>query len=240
MIIGREEELRVLREALDSEYSSFLAVYGRRRIGKTFLIREAYGYRFTFQHAGRSEGTRETQLMAFEASLKEAGYPVISCDTVNAELWQNTDVLNEIERITGKKTKKEVSSVIYNDPIIKRNLEEYLHKLIWEEVESYYKVNKNAKIVVVEVPLLFETDWYRRFDCNILVTSNDSTVIKRLQETRNMTLEEAKTVLDNQMSDEEKKKHADIIIDNNSTVEKLRENVNRKLKDIINSLPEDR
>lgn len=75
MIIGREEELRVLREALDSEYSSFLAVYGRRRIGKTFLIREAYGYRFTFQHAGRSEGTRETQLMAFEASLKEAGYP---------------------------------------------------------------------------------------------------------------------------------------------------------------------
>ncbi|MBQ1522318.1 MAG: bifunctional DNA-formamidopyrimidine glycosylase/DNA-(apurinic or apyrimidinic site) lyase [Erysipelotrichaceae bacterium] len=171
--------------------------------------------------------------------VKEAGYPVISCDKVNAELWQKPDVLNEIERITGKKTKKEVSSVIYNDSNIKRNLENYLHKLIWEEVESYYKVNKYAKIVAVEVPLLFETDWYRHFDCNVLVTSNDSTVISRLQETRNMTLEEAETVLSNQMSDEEKKKLADIIIDNNSTVEKLRENVNRKFADIINSIPED-
>ena len=52
MIIGRKKELSQLREAYESEYSEFVAVYGRRRVGKTFLVREAFDYNFTFQHSG--------------------------------------------------------------------------------------------------------------------------------------------------------------------------------------------
>ena len=52
MIIGRKRELAQLRNAYESEYSEFVAVYGRRRVGKTFLVREAFDYNFTFQHAG--------------------------------------------------------------------------------------------------------------------------------------------------------------------------------------------
>ena len=52
MVIGRKKELEQLVEAYESEYSEFVAVYGRRRVGKTFLVREAFDYRFTFQHAG--------------------------------------------------------------------------------------------------------------------------------------------------------------------------------------------
>lgn len=40
MLIGREKEKEVLLNALNEEYSQFIAVYGRRRVGKTFLIRE--------------------------------------------------------------------------------------------------------------------------------------------------------------------------------------------------------
>ena len=40
MLIGRENEVRILREAVQKEDSQFIAVYGRRRVGKTFLIRE--------------------------------------------------------------------------------------------------------------------------------------------------------------------------------------------------------
>ena len=40
MLIGRKEELRELNDAFKSEYSEFVAVYGRRRVGKTFLVRE--------------------------------------------------------------------------------------------------------------------------------------------------------------------------------------------------------
>ena len=73
MIIAREKELSILKGVLRDEKSHFIAVYGRRRIGKTFLIREAFGYRFTFQHAGLSSGGLKEQIFAFEASVKDAG-----------------------------------------------------------------------------------------------------------------------------------------------------------------------
>ena len=73
MIIGRETEQQKLREAYQSEYSEFAAVYGRRRVGKTFLIRETFDYKFTFQHAGLANADKESQLEAWVDSLKEYG-----------------------------------------------------------------------------------------------------------------------------------------------------------------------
>lgn len=73
MIVGRKAELDILHNVMQDDYSHFVAVYGRRRIGKTFLIREAFNYRFTFQHSGLSEGGLKEQLFAFAASIKDAG-----------------------------------------------------------------------------------------------------------------------------------------------------------------------
>ena len=77
MIIARTEELKALRNATEADESRFIAVYGRRRVGKTFLIREAFEYHFVFQHAGLSplEGgkTKKAQLEAFSVSLSKAG-----------------------------------------------------------------------------------------------------------------------------------------------------------------------
>lgn len=65
MLIGREKEKQILIDALHSEYSQFIAVYGRRRVGKTFLIREAYNYRFAFQFTGAANTTPRKQLARF-------------------------------------------------------------------------------------------------------------------------------------------------------------------------------
>lgn len=73
MLIGREKERSVLQEAINDTQSHFIAVYGRRRVGKTFLIRETCGYRFCFQHAGLSNGTLKEQLFAFSSSLRDMG-----------------------------------------------------------------------------------------------------------------------------------------------------------------------
>lgn len=73
MIVGREREIAVLQGTLKDDYSHFVAVYGRRRIGKTFLIRESFNYRFTFQHAGLSEGSMKEQITAFENAIRDAG-----------------------------------------------------------------------------------------------------------------------------------------------------------------------
>lgn len=75
MLIGRLEEQDELRTAYNSEYSEFVAVYGRRRVGKTFLIREAFDYKFTFSHTGLSKKNTKAQLQNFQSSLRSQGMP---------------------------------------------------------------------------------------------------------------------------------------------------------------------
>lgn len=73
MIIGRERERQELLRLLEKEESQFCAVYGRRRVGKTYLIRETFNYQFCFQHTGVAKGTLRQQLTAFRNSLMAAG-----------------------------------------------------------------------------------------------------------------------------------------------------------------------
>ena len=49
MIVGRILEKEKLMKAYESEYSQFVTVYGRRRVGKTFFVRETFDYKFTFE-----------------------------------------------------------------------------------------------------------------------------------------------------------------------------------------------
>lgn len=73
MLIGRENEIATLHGLMSSDESQFVAVYGRRRVGKTFLIREAYKSHFVFQHTGTYGATRRQQLSDFRESLYLAG-----------------------------------------------------------------------------------------------------------------------------------------------------------------------
>ncbi len=84
MLVGREKELNLLEKITKDDNPHFVAVYGRRRIGKTYLIREAYKSRFTFQHAGIYNGTMKEQILAFEASIKDAGGQI---PKVRAKSW---------------------------------------------------------------------------------------------------------------------------------------------------------
>ena len=165
--------------------------------------------------------------------MKDMGYSVISCDEINSQLWNQPEIVEEIGRITGKTDKKKVSEVIYRDPEIKQELENYLHAMIWERVQDFYQEHINEKAVIVEVPLLFETDWYRHFDCNILVTCSVETAIERLQRTRGMSEENIRLVLSNQMPDGEKRKMADIVITNDSSLDKLSESVEKAINTIV-------
>lgn len=70
-IIGRELEKEKLGEALTTQRSELIAVYGRRRIGKTFLVREYYSKNILFSFSGLRNGTRPDQIENFMLELKE-------------------------------------------------------------------------------------------------------------------------------------------------------------------------
>ena len=72
-MVGREKEQRRLRELADSGEAEFVAVYGRRRVGKTYLVRETFDGDFTFCHSGMARVGMAKQLQAFRSSLKEWG-----------------------------------------------------------------------------------------------------------------------------------------------------------------------
>lgn len=74
-LIGREKEIRTLEEAMESKDSVFLAVYGRRRVGKTFLLRQTLSDRIVFSYSGKANITRQSQLKSFRLSLMEQGMP---------------------------------------------------------------------------------------------------------------------------------------------------------------------
>lgn len=69
----------MLQSLVDEEEPQFVAVFGRRRIGKTYLVRESFGHSFTFQHTGISNASlspgsrKRAQLQSFRQSLAEAG-----------------------------------------------------------------------------------------------------------------------------------------------------------------------
>ncbi len=102
MLVGREKELHLLHDIQNDDSSHFVAVYGRRRVGKTFLIREAFGYRFAFQHAGLSEGGMKEQIYAFTSSLKDAGYDVKK----QPKNWLEAfEALKDVIRLSSEKKK---------------------------------------------------------------------------------------------------------------------------------------
>ena len=72
-MIGRIDEQGELNRLFDSKESEFLAIYGRRRVGKTYLVRETFEERFAFCHTGKSHSGKREQLVHFQKSLEEYG-----------------------------------------------------------------------------------------------------------------------------------------------------------------------
>jgi AAA+ ATPase superfamily predicted ATPase len=71
-LIGRENEIQILTDALQSNQAELIAVYGRRRVGKTYLIRQFYADRILFEFTGMKESSLATQLENFVLSISTA------------------------------------------------------------------------------------------------------------------------------------------------------------------------
>jgi len=114
-MIGRTEEKQYLLSLLDEEESQFVAVFGRRRIGKTYLVRESFRRNFTFEHTGVSNATLDVnsrkvvQLEKFEESLRNYGY------TSTGKITSWNDAFNGLKEVIKKSTDKK--KIIFIDEL---------------------------------------------------------------------------------------------------------------------------
>jgi uncharacterized protein len=75
-IIGRIQEQERLKAIVKSDRSEFVAVYGRRRVGKTYLIKEYFGQQFDFYMTGYANATTSQQLFNFDQEMSMQGSEV--------------------------------------------------------------------------------------------------------------------------------------------------------------------
>lgn len=71
IIVGRHREKEMIQKAIDSDKSEFISIYGRRRVGKTFLIRKFFNNNFFFQASGIANIEMPQQLINFNNELQK-------------------------------------------------------------------------------------------------------------------------------------------------------------------------
>ena len=99
-IIGRDLEIRRLNAIADSPRAEFLALFGRRRVGKTFLVNQVFNDRFAFKMTGVIEGSLKDQFTAFSDAMEEFGYGL----SETPQDWMSAFIMlkNELKEVTKK------------------------------------------------------------------------------------------------------------------------------------------
>ena len=70
-LIGRQREIAELQRSFESDRSEFVIVYGRRRVGKTFLVDNFFNYEYDFAYVGGHRMSKPKQLRYFAKALKK-------------------------------------------------------------------------------------------------------------------------------------------------------------------------
>lgn len=164
--------------------------------------------------------------------FEELGAQVLDADTIAHEvlipggphydevaaLFQDVDL-----GTSGALDRRKVAAMIFNDPDRRKRLEAVVHPYVLQRLaEEIYQAQE--KMIVVEVPLLFETGLHRFCDQTVLVTASEEVITSRLRK-MGFSLQEIEVRRRVQMPVEEKKKQADMIVDNSGELEETKREV---------------
>ena len=107
-IIGRLAEKNILKECYESDKAEFIAVYGRRRIGKTFLIKSYFKDNFDFYITGIYQGSKKEQLSFFNKQL---------CDYSKVPYPQVDNWFDAFDQLKHYLSTKKQKSVVFIDEL---------------------------------------------------------------------------------------------------------------------------
>ncbi len=179
-------------------------------------------------------GSLSTGKSTVAQMFKRSGAVVVDADQiVHRHLNQRGAVYRKLIKTFGKQiinkggmNRKKLAEIVFKDRRKLRTLENILHPMVRLTISrELKKLKKSKKMVVLDVPLLFESGINRLADISVVVKTKPSTQIKRAMKRLHITRTEALTRIKAQMPLKEKIRRADIIIDNNGTQIKTKEQV---------------
>jgi dephospho-CoA kinase len=175
-------------------------------------------------------GMGKSSVLSLFAAL---GAVTLDCDLIVEHLLEEKDVIEKIKKVLGSDVtgpgggldKKAVADKVFRDKTDRKRLEDLLHPLVFEKLDdSINGIGDKQRIIIVEVPLLFEGNYSSRFDRVIAVHTTYDEAVRRLMQS-GISREEIEARLKAQMPIEEKIRLADYSIDNNGSPPETRKQV---------------
>lgn len=166
--------------------------------------------------------------------FKELGLEVLDADEVVKEVSQKKDIVDRIVEVFGKDILDKEGNLIreklrekaFEDKKLLKKLNGIIHPQVIEIFVEKKKETPEESIVIFDIPLLYEAEMENLCDKIIVVYVERELQIKRVIERDRNSRELAEKIIDAQMVLEEKAKRADIVINNNGTLEDLKNQVN--------------
>ena len=166
----------------------------------------------------------------------EAGVPVYDADATVHRLYEG-EAAPAIEAAfpgttaDGKVDRNKLSARVVHDPAAMKQLEQIVHPMLGASRQKFMDdaERSGAPIVVVDVPLLFETGGEKRVDAVVVVTTTPEAQRQRILTRDNMTDEKLDAILARQLPDAEKRKRADFVVDTSHGLDPVR----ARIRDIL-------
>ena len=182
-------------------------------------------------------GSGKTFALNFFKSKK---ITVFSADNEVKKIFKNKIVKDKIykkfpEVFSKKKiNKNKLTLLVFSNRRKLNYLEKIIHPLVKKKKKYFLNKNKNKRIIIMEIPIIFEKKSKKDYDRIILMNTNKKNQQQRVLKRKNMTPQLLKKILSNQISDK-KKKYADYVINNNGPKNKTKKILKKTLNEIIST-----
>lgn len=179
------------------------------------------------------------------AIFREMNIPVIDADQIAKEVVQNGRVAySKIVEAFGKEILQEdleinraaLGQIIFHNEQERQKLNSIVHPEVRSEMlkQKEQLIAEQYQLVVLDIPLLFESKLTYLVDQVIVVHVNELVQLERLQKRNNLSKEDALARIKSQLSLTEKAKMADFIIDNNGSIDETKEQVIKLVSKLTN------
>ena len=171
--------------------------------------------------------------------FEEAGVPVYDADAAVHKLYEGEAAL-AIEAAfpgttaDGKVDRAKLSARVVGDAAAMKQLEQIVHPMLGTSRQKFFADAEAAKVpvVVLDIPLLYETGGEKRVDAVVVVTTSPELQRERVLARGTMDAAKLDAIIAKQMPDAEKRKRADFIVDTSHGLEPVRAAIQHILKEV--------
>ena len=176
--------------------------------------------------------------------FKSLSIKVIDLDNISKEITETShQAIQEIKLVFGdaifnkdnQLDRKKLKEIIFSDKNKKINLEKILHPKIYEEVKKRLNALSHESYVVIDIPLLFETNQYTSLiSRSLVIDCKENDQIERVKKRDGIDISVIQSIIDQQINRSSRIEKADDVVINDGSIEKLEESIKSLHKKYLN------